>query len=287
VKYIYRLPLIFSFCLLCLLTACSLFDYDATVPSYITIEKFELETDPSQGTASHQITDVWVYINGVKAGTYELPVTFPVLFEGVSNIEILPGIKLNGISATRAIYSFYEKYDISMILYPDSIQEIFPKTRYYEGITFRFIEDFETVGMVFDVTARSDTGIVKGAEPEHVFEGNYGEITLENTKTLFEVKSIESYALPKNGAFNYLELNYKNTIPFVIGLYSNELQFITMHPIVIINPSNSWKKIYVNLTPVITRQLNAIDFNIFIASELPAGTTSGKIWIDNLKLIHF
>ncbi len=268
-------------------TSCSLFDYDTTVPAYIKIDKFELETEPNEGTASHQITDVWVYVNGEKAGTYELPALFPVLHNGECNIDILPGIKLNGISTTRAIYTFYDKYNISLDLKPDSIYEISPKTKYYNGITFRFIEDFETVGMVFETTERSDTGVVIGEDSLHVFEGKYGEITLEDSKTLFEIKSIEAMDLPKSGAFNYLEINYKNTIPFVIGLYSNELQYITMHPIVVFNPSNKWKKMYVNLTPVTTRQLNAIDFNVFIAAELPEGTTLGKIWIDNIKLIHY
>jgi hypothetical protein len=59
--------LAFSFFLLLLLaqTSCEKFSGDQTVPAYMKIDSIRLTTDYStQGTAIHNITDAWVYIDG-------------------------------------------------------------------------------------------------------------------------------------------------------------------------------------------------------------------------------
>lgn len=77
------------------------------MPSYLYIEKIGLNTQYEQGTASHKITDAWVYVDETLIGAFELPATIPILTEGLKKITIRPGIKLNGISNTRAIYPYF------------------------------------------------------------------------------------------------------------------------------------------------------------------------------------
>jgi len=46
------------------------------VPSYIHIERIGLVTVDGQGTASHKITDAWVYIDNILIGAFELQLHF-------------------------------------------------------------------------------------------------------------------------------------------------------------------------------------------------------------------
>ena len=59
-------------------------------------------TTPSiQGTTSHKITDLWLYVNGNYKGAYPTGSLLPIATYGPSKIQIYAGIKNNGISATR------------------------------------------------------------------------------------------------------------------------------------------------------------------------------------------
>jgi len=268
--------------------SCEWIDKEVEVPSYIYIPQYSFEAMPTDGSSSHNITDAWVFVNGQKIGAFELPATIPILASGECDIIIFPGIKLNGTGATRAVYTFYTRYEAKHTLYKDSVITIQPTATYVDNLMFDFIEDFESVGIVFDKTPRSDTILMKTDNPLHVFEGLYsGHIVIEGNRDFAEFKSISSYNLPKYGGFSFVEIDCKSTCPFYIGIYANDITFATQHPIVVITPSDNWKKIYVNLTPTVSRLQNSLDFDIFIAAQLEEGVQKGEIWIDNVKLVYY
>ena len=75
----------------------------------LQIDSVSLDTNYyEQGSNFKAITDAWVYVDDGLIGAFELPATIPVLAEGKHKLEIRPGIKLNGISSTRAPYPFYQ-----------------------------------------------------------------------------------------------------------------------------------------------------------------------------------
>ncbi len=270
------------------LKSCSWFDKEVQVPAYIYIPAYTFEASSGEGTSSHNITDAWVYVNDQKIGAFELPAMIPVLESGDCNIKVYAGIKLNGTAATRAAYTFYNFFEQDVYLIPDSIISIAPHTTYLEGLTFEFIEDFETVGLVFEKTQNSDTTINKINDPVHVFEGtSSGEIALAGSIRNCMIKTIDHYELPKTGGFSFIELNCKGTIPFVVGVYANMVNFSTAHEIVYVTPSETWKKLYINLTPTVSRHQSALDFDIFIATGLSEEENSGKVWLDNIKLVRY
>lgn len=270
-----------------MLNSCQWMYKDPVIPAYIEIPAFSVNVQASQGTASHNITDVWVFVNGKKLGAYELPAKFPVVYVGNSKIEIFAGVKLNGTAATRAIYSFIERFTINMELFPDSVHVINPVSKYMDGLNFEIMENFESVGYVFQETERSDTSIIKITDPNHVFEGNAsGVVYIDKTRKLFETKSLETFR-PKNaGDYVFVELNCKSDVPFFVGIYSNHLTMSKQHPVAVITPSKTWKKLYVNLTPTLIREANAVNYNLFIATQLEENTTSGALYLDNIKLIY-
>ena len=98
--------------LLCLIyySSCSVLNQEEPVPSYVNIESIKLKTTPNQGSASHKITDVWVFNDTEFLGMFPLPAKIPLLLYGEQNLTLQAGIKENGIGSTQKNYPFYYLY---------------------------------------------------------------------------------------------------------------------------------------------------------------------------------
>ena len=58
------------------------------IPSYINVSKVNLLTSSVQGSNTHKITDIWVYVNDQFRGTFEIPATIPLLHKDSNNIRL-------------------------------------------------------------------------------------------------------------------------------------------------------------------------------------------------------
>lgn len=291
--------------------SCNKFE-DQSVPAYIRIDSIHLITDyETQGAPTQKITDAWVYINDQAIGAYELPAVFPVLASGITEVRIDPGIKLNGIAALRSSYPFYKPIiqDVMLVegeevnLHRDTLfmggGEFVPytmSTTYYDNLEFVWMEDFEDPSLSLDSTSKSKTEIrrTEPANNPEAFLAGYskysGLITLDSLKYIIDVATNvgnqDGFELPGTGQYVFLELDYKNNNYFTTGFYAKEISQIIQHPVLNINPSSEWNKIYVNLSPSVSAYYNAIDFNIFIGAVKEGGVDEPRILIDNIKLIH-
>ncbi len=277
------------------LSGCYKFEGDQTVPAYLKIDSVYLETIYTvQGENSQEITDVWVYVDDQQLGVFELPAKFPVLAAGKHKLEIRPGIKLNGISSTRVPYPFYKPvlYE-SFDFYPDSVQDMGNlKTTYYDNLTFAWLEDFEAPGLSFKITDDSDTTINRtepaGSPEAWISEySNYsGKITLTNQKNYFEAMSFSAYDLPKMEKAVMLELNFKTDNYMTVGLFINEPDRYVKMPLVILNYSSGWNKIYINLGPTVSDYPKAIDYKVYFSAQKREDKETTNIYLDNIKLIY-
>jgi len=273
------------------IVSCEMIDPDETTPSYIHIEKIILNTSYSEhGTNSNKIVDAWVYIDDKLIGAFELPVTFPVLLDGIHEISIKPGIKQNGISSTRVAYPFFKKITLqnSELIKDEVLHLDTLTTSYLDNVEFAWLEDFEDGGISLEMTISSDTSIYKTSEPSEIFEGAYsGIVYMDNENSFFEIKTPEAFVLPKTGSPIFLELNYKTSNVFATGIFANEYTQSIQKEVMFITENDDWNKIYVNLTPTRNDYPNAIDFNIFFGSILGANSSTATVLFDNIKLVHF
>jgi hypothetical protein len=272
------------------LLSCNAFDSAEKIPAYIQIDTslFVINDPIKEGSASHKITDAWVYVNGTLVGTYETPTKFPVLEKGDCDITVMPGIKMNGIGATRINYLMYKPYQTRLNLSELNSHTLKPIYSYHETLKFPFKEDFE-VGNSFDTYLISDTVIVKTQNPGLVFEGNYsGAIYLNESKTYFKAKSVGPTPIKLPGLSKpvFLELNYKANNTFVIGFGAKYNADIYEKLLIIINPSADWNKIYINLTEETTAHHSALEHFFYIEAGLNSGVSNAEIFIDNIKIVH-
>ena len=264
------------------------------VPSYISIDAFTVSTDSEQGTASQKITDAWVYLDETLIGAFELPARVPILAEGMQNITVRPGIKINGVSNTRAIYPYLNSVTKSVNLSKDSIIALGTLgTSYRENVIFPLIENFELNSTSFDTTRKSTVPLQITDNPLLAFlypnESGISSamIKLVADTSIFEAVTSEIYDFPPPGSEVFLELNYKTENSLVVGVFYKSTGIQVQRPLIVLNKTDDWNKVYINLTVPRYDTPNATDFRIFFGAQTDAGNTPATILLDNIKLVYF
>ena len=279
---------------LTLLSSCDDDKDSELVPSYLSIDEFTVTTGYEQGTASQNITDAWVYIDETLIGAFELPAKVPILATGTQRITVRPGIKINGISNTRAIYPYLEPVTQTLRLAKDSITAMASvATRYRSNVIFPWLESFELNATSLDTTRKSTVPLQITENPSYVFKfsnesgTSSGMIQLVSDTSVFEAVTSEIFDFPPPGAEVFLEMNYKIENTLVVGVFYRSTGIEVQRPLLVLNKSNEWKKVYINLTVPKYDTPNATDFKIFFGAQTDEGNTQATILLDNLKLVYF
>jgi hypothetical protein len=278
-----------TFVFLATICSCDIINPAEDIPSYVKIDTFLVSVDNfDQGSASHMITDIWLSVGGTNMGVFVMPFNIPSLETGFQTLTIRPGIKLNGISASRIAYPFYKPYIIDLNLVPGEINEITPSSTYKDECKFPFIEDFEDPGVGFTYSSYTDTTFE--IQRKVVREGrSSGAIYLTKDVTNFEAWFNEDLALPENATPVLLEFDYKNNNGFQVGMYLIDGGVLEWYGLVYVRPSETWKRFYVDLGTVSTYQFETDLYRIsFLAMhEQEDSTVTGEIFLDNIKVIHY
>lgn len=269
------------------LGGCELLDEEEPIPAYIYINDIVLTTTVGEGSSANAITDAWVFVNNQLIGAFELPATVPILGRGEHNIEIFAGISENGIKRVREVYPFYTPYRIAKNLIAGTVDTIYPQITYNDAVAFQFIEDFENsniFGIDLDGSAASFVSITR----TEAFEGQRSATINLVDNEPFQVGTATVFDLPTEDSNTpiFLELNYKNTIPFEVGIiaYQNNEISDLIYPVGL-NPSDEWKKVYINLTDE-AGQLTGNAYQIGIRVHAASANSNEVIRLDNIKLLH-
>ena len=110
--------------LLLLAMACSV--EKSTIPSYIYVKEFKLNTNLlKQGDTSEDIVDVWLFQNNEFKGSFGLPTYIPITEKDKHNIKLRTGVKRSGQDDQRLLYPFFTDYDTILPL-NDAICDLNP-----------------------------------------------------------------------------------------------------------------------------------------------------------------
>jgi hypothetical protein len=267
-------------------TSCDLINPEEQIPSFLKIDSISLSTISGQGPDDHNMVDAWVFENEQLIGIYELPTVVPILKNGDSDIRIRGGIKLNGQVASRIPYLFTEDFQASIELFPDSQISINPTLSFHDWVTYKWLEDFEGVGLSLAATSISDSDPIR-INGSDAYEGKSLKLALDENQTFFECKTGQVYDLPGSGAPVFLEFTYRNNHPFRVGLFSRDQTGTFQVVVMVLNASEDWNRIYVNLTDIISSNSGFIDhqpFFGFIRDENHEG--EAYVILDNVRMLH-
>lgn len=266
-----------------IISGCETINPSEDIPGYIQVDKVSIVNEPN----ALKITDIWVYVDNNLQGIYELPAQFPILETGQHTFEIYAGIKVNGVAKTRAIYPFYFSYEQDLVLNELDLIKLSPVVDYDPNIQIRWQEDFEDIGLSLDTVNYSDTTLL--FTDDDVYAGNYsGKISL--------AKDHERVGVITTNAFNFsdqigrpvfMELNYKNNTEIGIGYITNTNGVFDEELIIILNKSEDWNKIYINLGESIDKYAEGTLFKYYFSVNKFDSTTTATVLLDNIKIIHF
>ena len=254
---------------------------NSSIPAYVEINTVNLLTDPNFGESTENISDIWFYVDDVLQGVYEIPVQFPILEQGRKNIRIRAGVKANGISSTRIQYPFYSSYIDTIELNEDKSIYISPEFTYnnaYQAI----IEDFESSGTIIDSTLNSEIDFSIITEDQLNY---YAYAKIDTPNINFEV-STQDLILPQQGAPVYLEIDYKCSTEFLVGVYVNYSQNVEKKDLIWVTSKQDWNKIYINLTQTISESIGAVSFKVFVNMRRMGDSNSEEISFDNVKILY-
>lgn len=255
------------------------------VPAYLSIPSFSLITTSAQGSASHKITDVWVFVDGIALGAFQLPALLPVVGVGSRNIQLFAGIRNNGIKANPIIYTPYKLYETTLILKSGETETLRPTTTYTSNTRVWLNDEFE-IDNSFRIDKDNNTNLKFTSTPNG-FEGKGAVLTLTQANPLMEKASSIKAQLPDNAQDTYIELNYKTEAPLAVGIWgtssNNPLGEITYK--IVLTPNTTWNKTYINITNE-CKDLKKTDFQVIFRSIKPDTLSQAAIYIDNVKLIQ-
>jgi hypothetical protein len=270
-----------------LVAGCDVINPVDPVPAYVQVDTVTTDFVQGTGTTQQKIEDVWVYLDGSLIGAYGLPATIPLIASGPVDLLIFPGIRVNGIRATADFYPFFEPIEMSVDLTPAETVDLDFHTRYRSNARIAYLEDFDTGhSMTDDRDGDEMTSVERSTTAP--FEGSAsGRIALSEEAPEIRVASLPLLGdLPINGSPVYLEMHYRNTVPFSVGLVGHGPGIEPSEaPILVLTPTETWNKVYVELTPALSAsQLEA--YQILIISIYDDTVSESVIFLDNLKIVH-
>lgn len=258
--------------------------YEAAEPAFfVRANKIAVTTTAKQGSASHKITDLWLYVNGQFQGCYPVGNLMPIITKNQkTTIDVFAGIKNNGISDTRIFWSMYEKLEFDTLVESGRTIER-PFTFQYKSVTvFPLIEGFEGGANGFNMQAVNSDTIFHIASPEDSFEGNCIQMGLSGRTLVGKIESNTSYTLPHGSADVYLEFNYKCNAEFSVGVIGDDGRDNTA---LLVGPKGEWNKIYVQLATVVNTAPLSNKYKIFF-KILNKDVAEPRMFLDNIKVVH-
>jgi hypothetical protein len=252
---------------------------------FIKPASVSVSTTSVQGTGNHKITDLWLYVNGKFQGAYPTGNLMPVISKNEKvKINIIAGIKNNGISGTRLGWAFYDFITIDTLVENGKTIERSLTFKYNDNAKFVWMENFDQQGFSLVKSNSNPTDTTwKFANSNDCFEGKCAEIGLTGNALVAQVESSTAFALPSGNNNVYLELNYKCNQGFEVGVLAGVIQKSS----VFITPSENWNKIYIQLADAINRSPNSSNHKIYFKMVKTDDNPNPKMFIDNIKLLSF
>jgi len=278
--------ILISLILLFALCSCSFFDTLERKPMFLIANEVSLTTESEEGANTHKIRDLSVYVDGFNIGVFNLPADIPVLDDDDNiRIDAVAGIRNNGNAALPIEYPFYSIESIDVNYEEEKLIPFNINFGYKDGVQFKFVEGFESSvhGFNGDLDNNPNTNVETVTDAR---SGSFaGKITNNAAEPDYEFST--NFVYPIDDIFDtqvFLELDYKNEIPFQIGVLGFNGQIGRRDYKIVLVESEDWNKIYIDLTNEIANA-QIQEFQIIMRNANEDGQY-GSVWLDNVKLVH-
>lgn len=261
-----------------LISSCNFINPAEKTPTYIRIDSFQFAGDPALGTSSQKITNVRINYENQTIGTFDLPAVIPVLMDKRGVIAMTPGVAYDGLQDIQVSYPFFRTVTDTLDPAPGQTITMTPKTSYYDTTVFSpIIVDFEGNFNPFIALSGDTTFGLDNTDP---FEGDAClTMRLNNADEMVIILQTGFSSTPTG----FLELNYKCSVPFAIGLQSTSGTELFAEYFIGIKPQATWNKIYISLSDFIYQY--PLKTYRLVLKAMPETVAGGYVSIDNVKIL--
>lgn len=252
---------------------------------FIQPGNIKINVTTKQGSSSHKITDLWVYVNGLFKGVYPFENKIPIVSSGKKvRIDVYAGIKNNGISNTRLNWLLYDKIEFDTLVENGATISRDFTFSYLSNTTFKFLENFDNQGQSFIRSSNSAASTVslQLASSSESFDGKYLELKIMNGGDYAQIETYNYYEMPLANSNVYLELNYKCNNPFSVALIGDNGQ---LKDVFDFNTQTNWNKAYIQLAEVVNSAPATSNYKLcfFMAKTV---SDEPRLLLDNLKIVY-
>jgi hypothetical protein len=277
------------------MSSCAVFDPEDIQPAYLKLGEIKVyEPGTSDVFTTHDVRDIWVYLDGTALGVFPYPAHVPVIPDNPNEnslIQMLAGIRDNGIASYLTLYPFLEFFELDQKIIPGDVYQVNPVYKYRSNTILRFNEGFEHSAHLFslDLDNNQETKIISTNSNRKT--GSYsGHLYVTETNPVLEAANNTALLnLPVDASSVYLELDYLADHDFNFGIIGYDettgSQGIKSYYLGL-KKNISWQKIYIN----VTEELAASKFDayrFFFSLQLKQDSEAGNVYLDNIKLLHF
>lgn len=269
---------------------------DSEIPGYLRLEPPLVETRSADGrvvVSEGFARDVWLFQGGQYIGTFQPPVTVPLLNRDRTRYLARLGVWNTGDPQQRIIYPFWQFDTLDFAFRAEEETSWRPRARYFDDSTlaFPYREDFEgaTIGLVYGEGIGTDTAFLL-RETGSAFEGRqFGRVRFGERQRVFFMLSPRSFRLPRRMV--WAEVSYRGNRKFGLGLlaqYGREEALIPAPPgfVPALPPDpDGWQRIYFDLTPIVTNTTEEATYRLYLNSI--AEGSSFELDFDHLRIVHF
>ena len=273
--------------LLCSLLSCN--KNNEVIPAYIYITEALVETDyATEGSTSNDVNSVFVAIDDISIGVFELPALVPILTTGEVDLTIQAAIPRNGSYADFISYTPYTFYTTTRTLTEAVADTIQPNFKYRTAAQFLLLNDFENSN---NLEILEDEVTFNSINNNQVFEGSRsGFVELTDENPAFTLVTIESVDVPDLQQPNFVEFDYK--CDGLLQFYVSGLDFTSSTPnafiddILFIKPIDDWNKLHVDLSAYLLSKGDVQSIHIGFRAIIPDTLSQASYYFDNIKFIH-
>lgn len=266
-------------------SSCGLLSVQGPEAAFIEIPSIEFTHNAEKGPYDHNIKHIEVFFEGSSLGYYEVPLTLAVIpTMETSSLVIRPAIRENGKANGITNYIMMTNHTVTQKFEVDEFYTIIPQFDYAENLIFDYVETFESGNSIeFDLDNIDTSRMVRTQDEARngassgLLSGEIAEATRSATDFVFT-------DLDNGGRDVYLEMSYLNNDDFIFGLVAVNTGFPNQEiPLINLVDRDEWNKLYVKLTNII---LNNPAEGYRLYYQLDASSSTSKVFIDNVKLLH-
>ena len=288
-------------CLTLIWQGCNIINPVEPIPTYIHIDSFKFQSNPAlvglNLPTTHSISNVWVYYNNNPIGEFDLPCTIPIITNGTEQVELFPGVIVNGLNSLTGIYPFYTADTFTLVPQPGKTINVAPVTMYNTAVDYdqgnQWISNFLGITKFNWVEGSSPTIPMLAIPPIPandslvVGDGSYsGSVvfTVAGDSAIYE--SSDTFIIASTVQDAYVEFDYKSSLPFYVGLSSNLNATLGSSAYYLggFYPSDTWQHVYLTVDGFVS-QYPGSSYNFFVKTSMPSGQFYGRLLLAHIHLL--